>query len=197
MSAGALTVTSPRMRISGSTTTNRGRDAHGTENVSTRDVRRSFSRRSRTASGSTIDEDDRHLERVRDAVRRVLRLLGGAAEDAIVPRELDLDLGVARAIDQLLEEASEAPAAHFLERAHEVARLDDAACVAVQVASHALPEERVAELGAEHVEHEAALLVEVPIEDVDRRLVVLADDRPAVAAASPRRGSCRGRPRTP
>ena len=82
----------------------------------------------------------------------------------------------------LLEEAPEAPPAHLLERALQVARLDDAARVAREVGAHAAPEERVAELGAEHVEHEPALLVEVPVEEIERRVVVLAHDGAAVAA---------------
>src|SRR5262249_42180226 len=43
-------------------------------------------------------------------------------------------------------------------------------------------EERVAELGPEDVEDEAALLVEVAVEEIDRKVVVLADDRADVAA---------------
>src|SRR6185436_12842692 len=35
-------------------------------------------------------------------------------------------------------------------------------------------------LGSEHVENEAALLVEVAIEEIERRIVVLTHDRPAV-----------------
>ena len=64
----------------------------------------------------------------------------------------------------------------------EIARLDDAPRVFLQVGADRAPEELVAELGAEHVQDEPALLVEVAIEDVDRRVVVLADDGPAVAA---------------
>ena len=40
----------------------------------------------------------------------------------------------------------------------------------------------VAELAPQHVQDEAALFVEVAVEEIDRRLVVPADDGPLVAA---------------
>src|SRR5687767_2713149 len=85
-------------------------------------------------------------------------------------------------MDQLVEAAAQAPSGHLLERAEEIARLDDPAPVPLQVRADAAPEERVAELTAERVEHETALLVEVPVEQVERSIVVLADDRAAITA---------------
>src|SRR5262249_1553411 len=86
-------------------------------------------------------------------------------------------------IDPLLEESLEAPAAHLLQGAHQIARLHDALLVPRQISVHALEEERVAEVPAEQVQDARALLVKVTIEDVYRRLVVLAHDRALVAAA--------------
>jgi hypothetical protein len=63
------------------------------------------------ALGLQHHEDDRDLEGVGDAVRRVLGLLRVAAEDPVLPEDLDLDLGVARPVDELLEPAAEAPKA--------------------------------------------------------------------------------------
>ncbi len=66
----------------------------------------------------------------------------------------DVDLGVPGLVDPLLEEAPKAPAAHLFEGALQVARLDHAARVAGEVGAHAVPEQRVAELDAQHVQHE-------------------------------------------
>src|SRR5207248_3056059 len=88
-----------------------------------------------------------------------------------------------RLVDPLLEEATEALSTRGLERAHQIARLDDALLVRLEIIPDAAPEHLVAELRAEQVEHEPALFVEVPIEQVERRVVVLTDDRPAIAPA--------------
>jgi hypothetical protein len=95
--------------------------------------------------------------------------------------ELHVELGVTGPQQPLLEETLEAAAAHLFQRAHQIARVDHALLVARQIEVHAPPERRVAELAAQEVEHTRALLVEVAIEDVDGRLVVLADDGPSIA----------------
>ena len=135
-------------------------------------------------------ERQRHLERRGDVVARALRLTYGAREHALVPREAHVELGVPRAHEQLFEASTQAPPGHLFERAHEISRLDDAARVPLEVQAHAAPEGLGAELDAQRVEHERALLVEVPIEQIERRVVVLADDRPPVPAR--RLGEVRG-----
>ncbi len=50
-----------------------------------------------------------------------------------------------------------------------------------EISAHRCPEDVVAEHRSQHGENEAPLLVEMPIEDVDRRVVVLTHDGPPVA----------------
>ena len=119
-----------------------------------------------------------------DSVGRRLHLLGRDRQDPLFPRELDLDLGVPGLVDPLLEEPTQAATAHVLESALQIAGLDDAARVPREVRMDAAPEERVAELRAKRVQDETALLVEVAVEEIERRVVVLAHDGPPVAAVS-------------
>ena len=139
----------------------------------------------RRASDVTVaagdGEAERDLEHRGHAVRRALHLLHGAREDAVVPRHVDLDLRMTGPHHHLVERASEAATGDLLEGTQQIARLDDAPRVAIEVRGDALPEERVAELGTEDVQHEAALLVEMAIEEIERRVVVLAHDRAAIA----------------
>ncbi len=107
------------------------------------------------------------------ARREGLRLLDRDGGDLALVLHLDVELGVAGPVHPLLEEALQAAAAHLFEGAHEVARLHHPALVAGEVGAHAAEEECVAQLAAEHVQHPAPLLVEVPVEEVDGRLVVL------------------------
>ena len=134
------------------------------------------------ARGVRDVEVERDVEARGHAVGRGLHLLGGDRDDPLLPAELDLDLGVPRLVDPLLEEPAQATAAHVLERALQIARLDDAARVLREVGADAAPEDGVAELRAERVQDEAALLVEVTVEEIERRVVVLTDDGAAVAA---------------
>ncbi len=124
----------------------------------------------------------RALPTARAAARAGLRLLDGHGADPLLELDLDVELGVTGAEDPLLEEALERASAHLFHGAHEIASLDDTLAVAHEVRLDPEPEQRVSELAAEHVKDGAALLVEVAIEDVDRRLVVLADDGALVAA---------------
>src|SRR5262249_37867345 len=128
-------------------------------------------------------EPQRKLERVRDAIGRVVRLLDLAAQDPLVPRERHVELDVPGLVDPLLEETPEALPARGLERAHQVARLDDALGVRLQIIADAAPEDLVAELRPQDVKDEPALFVQVPIEQIERRVVILADDRASIAPA--------------
>ena len=99
----------------------------------------------------------------------------------VVPAILDLELGMPGLEHPLLEEAIGVPAGRLVDGARQIARLDRAAGVLGDVVADRLPEARVAQLGAQHVQHAAALFVQVAIEDVDRLVVDVGDDRPAVA----------------
>src|SRR5687768_951323 len=88
-----------------------------------------------------------------------------------------------RPIDQLFEASSEASARDLLERTQEIARLDDRARVPLQVRVDAFPEEIVAELRAKHVQDERAFFVEVAIEEIERRVVVLTHHGAAITSA--------------
>ena len=111
MSAGAFSETSPRICIDGSTTTkpwpNRARDRERVGARGELQARRRILPRDR--------QYDRDLEHVRHAVGRRLRLLRGDDEHAFAPREVDLDLGVARLVHELFEAAPERTARHLFE----------------------------------------------------------------------------------
>ena len=89
---------------------------------------------------------------------------------------------MAGAVDHpLAEEPVDVLAGRLLDRAREVARLDEPVAVLAEVVRERLVERVVAEHVAQHVQHATALLVEVVIEDVDRLVEQLRRDRAAVA----------------
>ena len=95
-----------------------------------------------------------------------------------------LDLRVPRAEDPLIEERLEVPAGLGFERAAEVVRVDEPPRMRLDVAAQPPEEELVAQLEPEVMDHAAGLLVEVAIEDVDRRLVRVRHDRAPVLVAA-------------
>src|SRR5262249_53771135 len=124
-----------------------------------------------------------HAEERRVLVGLLLLLDAEAGElPLVVPAVGHLELGVAGLLDPLLEEPVDAAAGGGLDGAREGAGLDDARAVLLPIVRERLPERRVAEDAAQHVEDEAALVVEVVIEDVDRLVVEVGGDRAAVAA---------------
>ena len=132
--------------------------------------------------GREIDEHGR-VEDLRRVVLGRLRLLDGELRllRGIVPLEGDGELGMAGAVDPLVEEGVQVAARRLLDGALEVRRGDVAALVLRDVVPDRLPEERIAQLEAEHVQHPGALLVELPVEEVDRLVVDVVHDGPAIA----------------
>ena len=68
---------------------------------------------------------------------------------------------------QLLEATSEAAPRRRFQRALKVACLDDAPGVSLQIGVHAPEEDLVAEEPTQNVKDETALLVEVPVEQIE------------------------------
>ena len=94
---------------------------------------------------------------------------------------LDGEPWVAGTMHGLIKNLFEARAAHRLECPLQIARLDLARAVLRKVAMNSGPEHRVPELEPQRVDGQPALLVEVAIENVDRSIVIEADDRPPVS----------------
>src|SRR5690606_21030966 len=128
-------------------------------------------------------DEQREVEREGPLVL-VEALIYGDREGVALVGDLHVEVGMIGAMEGLLEIALETRPADLFEGPHQIAGLDDPVGVPLEIAVHAAPEHGLAELVAQRVQEEAALLVEVAIEDVDRGLVVLADDGPAVAAAA-------------
>ncbi len=168
---------------SGSKRTTSGFDGNGTWNACVRSTiaRRRVSRRS-PATSSTVSVP-RKAEAVDGSLACVCSSLHDGDLVRLVPAPRRLELGMPGPEDPLVEEPVDPAARDLLDRAAQVVGHDALALVRAAVVPDRLPEEFLAELGAQHVEHPAALLVEVAVEDVDRLVVVLADDRPAVLAA--------------
>ena len=125
-------------------------------------------------------EDERESE-ARRVLVDLLGLLDADVQHAAFVLDLHLEIGMAGPVDPLLEELLEPSARDFFERAHQIACLDDRPGMLLQVRADRAPEHFVAERGAQHVQDEPTFLVEVAIEDVDRRFVILANDGPSVA----------------
>src|SRR5690606_8415461 len=90
------------------------------------------------------------------------------------------EVGVPRAEDPFVEESLETFTARRLELCDQISRGDDALAVLVEVVVHSAPEDLVPQSPPEHVEDDAAFLVEVPIEEVDGLFVVATHDRPLI-----------------
>ena len=114
----------------------------------------------------------------------LLLLLHAQRADALVAVPLPgaLQLRVAGLVDPLVEEAVQVAAGGFLDGAGQIAGFHRAACVALGIEPDGAPEDRVAELLPEHVQHAAALLVEMAVEKVDGLLELAAHDGPLVLA---------------
>src|SRR5438552_2438053 len=88
-----------------------------------------------------------------------------------------------RAIDPLIEEPIQVSSRRPFDRFLEVGRNDVRAAVCARVVADGLPEDRIAEKAAQHVQDYAALFVEVTVKEVDLRVVNVANDGPSIATA--------------
>jgi hypothetical protein len=121
---------------------------------------------------------------VAPSIRWVCATRTSRSRVAGVPRQPDLELGVTGAVHYpLREEPVEDPAGGVLDRARQIAGLDRAVAVLGQVVAQAGEEAVVAQLAPHHVQDPPALLVQVMIEDVDRLVVELGGDGPAITPA--------------
>ncbi len=100
-----------------------------------------------------------------------------------IPADRDVELGVSGEIDHpLAEEPIDDLAGRILDSAREVARFDEPVAMLREVVRERAVERGIAEQVAQHVKDATTLVVEVGIEDVDRLVVELRRDRPAIAA---------------
>ena len=131
---------------------------------------------------------DLEANRRRELERRRLgrdRLLLGEAQrpdlPILVPLPAPLELGVARPRDPAVEQLVDVAPGRLLDGAREIPRLDRPVRVLAGVEADRPPERGVAQLVPQHVEDASALLVEVRVEQVDRLLVLPADDGTLIA----------------
>ena len=136
---------------------------------------------------------DLEAHRRRELERRRLgrdRLLLGDAQrpdlPILVPLPAPLQLGMAGPRDPAVEQLVDVPPARLLDGAGEVPRLDRAVGVLAGVEADRRQKRGVAQLVPQHVQDASALLVEVRVEQVDRLVVLPADDGALIAPASVR-----------
>src|SRR5215469_5095257 len=84
-------------------------------------------------------------------------------------------------VDPLVEKEIEIAARRVVECALQVLRDDILPAVPRAIEVQRLKKKIVADLAPEHVQDETALLVEMAIEQLDRRAIAVAHDGPAVA----------------
>jgi hypothetical protein len=70
-----------------------------------------------------------------------------------------------------------AATAHLFERAHQIAGLDRALRITCKIQIDSTPKQLVSKLHSQRVQNEAAFFIEVPIEQIERRVVRRRDDR--------------------
>ena len=96
---------------------------------------------------------------------------------------MHLEGRVATGIDPLLEELGKAAARHLLKGAFQVCRDDFALAIAIQVGIDGAAEGLLAELVTQHVQHPAAFVVHVTIEQFKTIIVIdMVDDGTAIMA---------------
>jgi hypothetical protein len=130
------------------------------------------------ASSPPWSRSDFEREREERHFAALLRLPHLDVQLTVFVADLRFDDRVPRPAHPLIEKLLERAATHVLERALQVVRLDDAAAVLGEIAVHSLPEEVVPEVPAQHVKDQAALFVQVSIEQIDGFFVVATDDGP-------------------
>ena len=143
---------------------------------------------------------DLHVERMRFAIDReiddrgqpkdrrlvlVLRLLHVELRllRRVVPLERQLERRVPAFVDVLIKQPVDVAPGRLGDRALEVGRRDVRAAVLAHVVMDRLRPAGVAEHRADHVEDERPLLVQMAVEEVDRFVIDVVDDRAAVAVA--------------
>ena len=124
----------------------------------------------------------RELERRRlGRDRLLLRDPEGAQLAVVVPLPASLQLGMARPCDPAVEQLVDVAPGRLLDGAREIPRLHRAVRVFAGVVRDRAPERGVAQLVPQHVQDAPAFFVEVRVEQVDRLVVLSADDRTLVA----------------
>src|ERR1051326_7035517 len=86
-------------------------------------------------------------------------------------------LGIAAAIEPLLEECIELMTGRLFKRDPQIVRLDGLKCVLMEIVFDAFEEGFIAENMAQHIDDESAFLIGMTVKQLDRVMVMIKDDR--------------------